>query len=148
MRRSCGDCVACCTYLRVSELEKPGLTACPHATMPEQPNGKLVYIGASKDGNCRLHGTPRKPSPCRDYACLWLAGYGEEEDRPDRCGVLIDTLKPIPNSIQCKPLWEGAQDSPAGVRAIERMSRERNQPALVAGFPETQMVRVVGRGAA
>jgi hypothetical protein len=62
--------------------------------------------------------------------------------------MLIDTIKPIHNCIQAKALWDGAHDEPAGIEAVERMARQVDAPALVAAFPETHMVRVVGRGPA
>ena len=77
---------------------------------------------------------------------MWLQGYGKEADRPDKSGVLIDQVLPIKNSIQCKPLWKGAAYSAKGMLAIEHISRDSDMPALVAGFPETHMVRVIGRG--
>lgn len=130
--RECGTCQACCTYLPVSAIGKPALTPCPN-------------LGECDGGNCTIYDT--RPEACSGYSCMWLYGYGAEEDRPDRCGVLIDNLLPIANAIQAKPIRAGAGSSDAGNAAIYRMSRQRNQPALVAEFPETRMVRVVGRGA-
>jgi hypothetical protein len=141
--RTCGDCTVCCTYLRINQpqLVKRGLTPCPHLDVKSEDG----FCGQSVEGNCNIY--QGRPPVCRDYSCVWLAGYGEEEDRPDRCGVLIDTVLPIKNSIQAKPIRPNAGDSLEGDRAIHRMSRDTGKPALVARFPETQMVRVVGRGA-
>ncbi len=137
--RACGTCTVCCTYLKINqppELVKIGLKPCDHILEPG-PDG---YTG----GGCGIYDD--RPAVCQNYSCLWLYGYGDETDRPDRCGVLVDTVLPIENAIQCKPIWAGAGDSPTGDAAIRRMSRDAGKPALVARFPETMMVRVVGRG--
>lgn len=128
MDRTCGDCQACCTYLPVSEVDSKALEPCQHQS----------------DAGCAIYET--RPEPCQGYSCMWLYGYGADADRPDRSGVLVDNLLPIAGAVQCKPLRAGAADTPEGNRAIRRIARARNQPALVAGFPETHMVRVVGRG--
>ena len=137
--RTCGDCTVCCAYLRINhaQLKKPGLTPCPRL----RDSSGDGYNG----GGCSIYG--EYPSTCRDYRCSWLLGEGAEEDRPDLCGVLIDTVLPIDNCLQAKPIRKGAGDSELGDAAIHRMSRSSGKPVLVARFPETQMVRVVGRGA-
>jgi hypothetical protein len=103
-----------------------------------------VFTGVDKCGNCKIN--PTKPEVCKGYVCLWLAGYGDEEDRPDRSGILADTLHRIDNAVECRPLWEGAVDSVAGMTAIRRISHGTGKPALVAKFRERGMDRVVGRG--
>lgn len=137
--RECGSCTVCCTYLPISILNKKQLTPCKYLAKPVS-NG---YTGPCKL-NCSIY--EERPEVCKGYSCMWLYGYGNEEDRPDKCGILIDNLLPIANCIQCKPIRKGAADTPEGRAAINRISKQRNQPALVAGFPETHMVRVVGRG--
>jgi hypothetical protein len=72
--RSCGDCTACCTVLRVDELRKLGGVAC-------------AALGA---GGCTIY--PRRPHICRAYRCLWLQGQLELEDRPDRLGAVVDLV--------------------------------------------------------
>jgi hypothetical protein len=139
--RQCGECMVCCTYLKVPGVPKAGLCHCPHSSFDEPTkDGILFYTGKG----CASYDS--RPEACSGYRCAWLRGLGNEEDRPDRCGILIDQVKPIHNCLQAKPLWEGAQDDPKAIAAVERMSRQANVPVLVAGFPETHMIRVVGRG--
>ena len=83
---------------------------------------------------------------CEDYKCAWLLGYGNEDDRPDKSGMLVDTVQNIENCWEAKPIWAGAQDRPNGYAAVERISRDSNRPVAVASFPERHMVRIVGRG--
>ena len=143
MARTCGTCTVCCTYLRINRpgvLVKVGLVPCQHLERTEDGCG---HTGPGTR-NCGIEES--KPGVCRDYRCAWLDGLGEEADRPDRCGVLIDRVLPIANCLQAKPIREGAGSSPEGMLAIENMSRDAGEPVLVARFPETKMVRVVGRG--
>jgi len=143
--RECGDCTVCCTYLRIrqpGQLVKLGLTPCEHLAPGGSEDG---YTGASDCGSCGIY--EARPDVCKGYRCSWLDGYGDDEDRPDRSGVLIDRVLPIANCLQAKPIRAGAGDSNEGNAAIERMSRSAGRPVLVARFPETAMVRVVGRGA-
>lgn len=136
MSRECGDCTVCCTYLRISGLGKPGLTPCVHLKEPAADG----YTGEG----CAIYGT--KPAVCGGYTCAWLDGHGLDEDRPDRSGILSDNVLRIENAIQCKPIRKGAHNTDKGRSAVERISRSKGEPALVCGFPETHMVRVVGRG--
>lgn len=81
--RSCGTCRLCCKLLSVWEVgtgrdgvayefKKPARTWCTHAG----------------PGGCAIHASDAKPWICRSFSCLWLDGYGREEDRPDRSGVV------------------------------------------------------------
>ena len=72
--RSCGDCIACCFVLAIDELEKPALKLCSH--LCESGNG------------CSIHKT--RPGTCRAYHCTWRYGWGEKDERPDRCGLLVE----------------------------------------------------------
>jgi hypothetical protein len=141
--RTCGDCVACCVYLRIEEpeLKKEGMRHCPHVMSdePEIPGKRVCYTGKG----CRIYES--RPKTCAGFQCEWLKGHGEEADRPDRCGILIDRSKGIENAIECKPLWSKAYDEPAGRDAIERISKSTGEPALVISFYETHLVKVVGR---
>lgn len=76
--RSCGACTLCCTLLRVDELRKLGGTPCVQLRRaPEAPG-------------CSIHA--ERPRICRAYACLWLSGGLEDEDRPDRLGAVLDLV--------------------------------------------------------
>lgn len=71
-KRSCGGCVACCDSLNIAELEKPAGVMCGHCS----------------GHGCNVHGQPDMPEVCAGFQCLWLAGMGTEEQRPDRCGII------------------------------------------------------------
>jgi hypothetical protein len=133
--RECGDCAACCVYLKIPILNKPALTPCQH----------LAYeIDGYTSKGCEACGLYEdRPLVCNLYSCLYLLGYGTDEDRPDRSGILADTMNKIDNAIECKPLWEGADVDSADT--IERLSQETGKVALVTTYLETRLCRVVGK---
>ena len=127
--RTCGDCVACCIYLRIEELDKAGLDPCSFLADPGP--------------GCGIYGW--HPAVCKGYRCTWLDGHGEEEDRPDRSGVLIDRTKRIHGAVECKPLSQGAADTEEGRRAIERVCKDAGAVGLVLSYCEQRLVRAQGR---
>jgi hypothetical protein len=99
----CGGCKACC---RIKEaiipdfLNKGAHQTCPH--MDSCVNG------------CCIH--PVRPSPCRDYACDWLASQSRNDRmpihlRPDQCGVIFETKGEVVETFldrmwSCDPLQQ------------------------------------------
>lgn len=140
--RNCGECIACCSYLKIPELDKKGLEHCRHLKLSDPVQEGILQL-SSGCNNCGIYDD--RPEVCRKYSCLWLAGYGKDEDRPDKSLVLIDTIHAIENAIECKPLCEGAAETEKGRKAIRRMSRQSDKVALVTTFTETRLFRVVGR---
>lgn len=151
MTRSCGECVACCTYLTIEapELSKPGMHHCKHQSLPgPEETNLLYYTGGNGCENCGVYGTLERPAVCAGYKCGWLVGLGNDEDRPDRSLILIDvdSERHIGNALEAKPLADGQQDTDAGRATIRRMSRDANKPAIVLNFRERCIVRIEGRG--
>lgn len=73
--RSCGECSACCTVLGVVDLEppKPDYTRC---------------VDCRPSGGCARYDT--RPPTCAGYVCGWLHGWGADEDRPDKLGLILE----------------------------------------------------------
>lgn len=72
--RSCGQCTVCCTELEIKEgldIDGPIGTSCRELSS----RGCGVYS--------------KRPGICKSWECLWLAGWGTEDDRPDRRGALV-----------------------------------------------------------
>ena len=70
--RECGGCTACCEVLDIPRLAKPAGVRCHNLT----------------DQGCGIY--DRRPmTPCRDFACAWLQGFLEDDDRPDKSGAII-----------------------------------------------------------
>ena len=105
--RKCGSCTACCHYLGIKEI---GVTPCPH----------------EKCSSCEIY--DKRPKTCRDYNCLWLQGFGDEVDRPDKSGVLID-MRPV----------EGA-GMLVCVNELEENSFKGRLKQLIYGMTKTQIV--------
>lgn len=84
----CGTCRACCTIMRVDELEKPAGVACQH-----------LESAADKPG-CKTYET--RPQDCRTWDCVWRRPSSgmTPDQRPDRLGVLFDTPRPEPGKFQ------------------------------------------------
>jgi len=70
--RPCGDCTACCTWLKGSAhgYKFGGGKSCKF----------LCETG------CGVH--KARPEVCRNYQCAWSQYLLPEEMRPDKCGVL------------------------------------------------------------
>lgn len=72
--RSCGECNACCVHL---EIDQPATIA--HA--PHIPCSRLCKDGCSEYQS--------RPMTCVAYRCMWLEGFGGDEHRPDKVGVIF-----------------------------------------------------------
>lgn len=70
--RTCDACTACCFTHAVTAIQKPNSEWCPHCE-----------IGAG----CRIY--PNRPEQCGEFSCLWLQGWGDVQDRPDRLKVVM-----------------------------------------------------------
>ncbi len=74
--RSCDGCTECCTILEIMEVESFQWTPCKHQC----------------DHGCAIY--ERRPSNCASFYCLWLQGFDDEEQRPDRSGLLLVEYPP------------------------------------------------------
>ncbi len=72
--RTCGECNACCKPFKVPEVDKNDANWCKHCILG---NGCAIY----RD----------RPLACQLYACMWLNGFGTDDFRPDRLGVILDS---------------------------------------------------------
>jgi hypothetical protein len=70
LQRSCGECRECCTAMAVGEIGKGWYEKCARLS----------------ESGCDIYGS--HPTSCKDYHCLWLDGWGGEDDRPDKLGVI------------------------------------------------------------
>ena len=131
--RDCGDCTVCCEYMPIKVLAKSAFTPCANLVSP-----------LKECENCTIYA--ERPKVCREYSCMWVVGHGDDEDRPDRCDVLVDSMIPAANALRGVPLSKDAQDTDRGSAALKRISRSADTPVLVPEFGETRLLCVVGRG--
>lgn len=69
--RSCMGCTLCCKLSGIPELNKPDGQWCSHCD--------------TRSG-CRIYA--QRPGSCRDFVCLWRAGYGPDEMKPSEVRVM------------------------------------------------------------
>lgn len=73
--RTCGPCIACCVWLDIKELRKPGGRPCKH----------LRGIKGS-DHRCGIYS--KRPAACSEFLCMWMQGAFPDSFRPSECGLL------------------------------------------------------------
>lgn len=78
--RQCGSCEMCCVYTEIREGDffKPACTGCP-----------LLDRSSPSAHGCSVHSTSKQPRACAEFECSWLRGFGGENDRPDKNGVMV-----------------------------------------------------------
>lgn len=129
--RECGECTACCYALGVpatdDECERVGWTP------PGKDAWEPCQHDALSDGpGCGIY--EDRPECCRQFECGWLQGAGllEDEDRPDKIGVIFaawgDSGKKrvrgrALQAIQAFELWKGAAEGERAASIIEAMRR-------------------------
>ena len=107
--RVCGGCTACCRTHAVSEIEKPAREWCQHCVIGQ---------------GCRIYRD--RPNQCKEFSCLWRDGYGAEETRPDKSGVvLIGKDADVGSVLAIFEAREGALDTPFVWNTTHRMLGEK-----------------------
>lgn len=148
LKRECGECSACCVWFDfdINGTHKPMQTPCKE--LCNEMDGTHSCNGTN---NCGIYET--RPKPCREYICAWLYGYGNEEDRPDKSGIMLDNIEWVPGAIVAKQMWRSAYATKAGEGAIRRISEQMDKPVLilstnwVIGKPVSeQYIKCIGRG--
>lgn len=126
------------------------MTHCEHLTLPgPSVEDSVFYTGASNKGNCKIYPASlnivdQRPKCCDEYKCLWVQGYGGEEDRPDKSLILFDESRGVENAIEAKPLSGSKETTKEGAEVIRRMSISTGKPVLVFNLYEGHIVQVVG----
>lgn len=72
--RDCGPCRLCCILPALPSIGKLGHVPCKHLC----------------DEGCKIYA--KRPNACAKYRCMWLDGHFDEEDRPDKVGVICSTM--------------------------------------------------------
>lgn len=134
--RRCGPCVACCSAMGITELEKPEWAACENLVETQHAKSRTgqsshIPVRISDErlrtrggGGCAAYAD--RPDSCAKFRCQWLAGMPltEEKHRPDQCGLIIlDTSDP--RAVQVRELWEGAASQGVGKDLVVALRRAR-----------------------
>lgn len=134
--RDCGECVACCVSPEIEEIGKPWKEPCPNLAATEVSPSRLPGCN-----NCTIYAD--RPSPCMEYNCAWIEGYGNEEDRPDRCGVLIDQREDVQGAYTAKALAPNSAWTEEAEATLRRMSTQLKKPLLVARYDDFKIIRCI-----
>ncbi len=100
--RSCGECSACCFTHGVEEVETTGGSWCKHCDLGH---------------GCRIYAS--RPEGCQLYECWWLKGKGEESDRPDKSGFVLDGVDIPGQKHTLIGLWEAKRGGLKTDRALQ-----------------------------
>lgn len=109
IRKSCGECTACCTVIGVEELKKDPYTKCEHLKE-----------------NCSIY--EERPNSCKIFECLYLSGNLlslDERNRPDKLGVIFTHPAQMDETLPILVVWEcyeGAFYNQKVQYLIERLS--------------------------
>ena len=115
--RKCGSCYVCCYYVKVGD--KPANTLCPHLAMHKRKK------------RCKLFGNEKRPSVCNSFLCSWMRGFGQAEERPNQCGVLV-SISELNNGVWIfvKELEENAVKT-TGKSIIMSVAKQVDLPVIV-----------------
>lgn len=115
MVRSCDECTACCTVIEIKSMKSPQYQDCV----------------ALCESGCKIY--DQRPGECRQYRCMWLMGWGDEDQRPDICGYIMDMTKGgIPIAWE---IVEGAAQSlslPTYIRAYKQQRQLKTNDKKLA----------------
>lgn len=124
--RVCGECVACCTVLAVPALGKNEGVTCEHC---------ITW------GGCLIY--KNRPASCANYACVWLQGLLDQNDRPDKLGLVInfgngrDIYKLTGSELfVVQPTKLGSESTDKAVELIRNLSA-RHYVVVRIGFKRT-----------
>lgn len=140
--RECGECRACCTALRVEGVPmRPDLRS--RLVYRKQEGEECIHL-APKGPACMIYDV--RPKACREWSCGWLTEQVlDEEQRPDRWGIIVDERPPTPGF---GPTWmvhetrDGAFFEPGPHAFIETLTADRI--VLMAYFDGRRGVRGPG----
>lgn len=124
MMRKCDECHVCCIEpsLVYEELNinKPVREPCPFLDLNVSCNKCKIY--------------ERRPKTfCEDFYCSWILGFGEEEDRPDKNGVLTYTQK-INNGFWIIVLEVEENGLKKSKNIITNLMKKHNTACIVVGY--------------
>ena len=113
--RECGECSVCCYIGAVPALDKG-----PHEHCRYECDG------------CSIYGRPERPFDCKEFECSWLCGFGDDESRPDKSGVMvsINDLNGGRWTFVIETKANALETTGRGI--VSQMARKFNFPIIVA----------------
>jgi|SRR6056300_780454 len=77
--RNCGECNVCCVV--------PEMTVADHGFSKKSFVRCPKLSGIISDKQCTIY--KDRPTKCSQFTCLWIKGFGNENDRPDKNNLLL-----------------------------------------------------------
>lgn len=118
--RECRECTACCSTMSIPSLDKPSCRKCKH-----------------QSSSCDIYES--RPKECSTYSCWWRRGFGEEADRPDKLGVILDAACSTNQEIyedlpfvQVREVRTGVLDAAIGPEGCN-VNRESRVASFITG---------------
>lgn len=125
--RECGPCSECCYALGVHELPKLDFAHCKHEK-------------SSKKGGCAIYGT--RPTSCREFRCLWLAGSFDRKDRPDRIGIVFGTAHMQGTEVVMAWVRKPGADKVGRGQELINMLARQGIPVCISRWDKTKSILV------
>lgn len=123
-KRTCGECQACCEVVGVHEFDKPIYTKCQH----QCKNGCDIYSS--------------RPESCQTYQCIWLTGFFDVEERPDKLGLVLDLrTSKFGEVISIWEVYDNAIEKEKTKEFLDKLSRKY---VLYIRFYKSNKRRVMG----
>lgn len=123
--RTCDECTACCYTHGVQGIDKNMHEWCPDCSVAK---GCRKYDG--------------RPPACQEFSCLWLSGYGNEDDRPDKLGV-VQSIDIESMGSKTVTLMEYMPDALQKPRVVEITKELLGHGQFVAQIPIHGLWRVI-----
>lgn len=122
--RTCQQCKFCCSETSLPEVGSEYRANCPHDV-----DGGEYSVKGKTECNCSIYNTEEFPDVCRKVRCMWLEGYGDEEDIPCESGIMV--LPYRPGLLQVKEQYDNAWLKPKAKKAIKLISNQMDSPILI-----------------
>lgn len=119
--RTCGGCQACCEVIGIypdNDRSKPPTSPAFEKCEHQCEDGCAIYS--------------RRPTPCFVYRCMWHLGWGSDDDRPDKLGLILEAH---PDAKHIVAIVETRSDAHKEERATIRLLQIRAQVPIVLVTP-------------
>ncbi|SRR6266446_1589894 len=138
--RTCGECYRCCVVFGIRELKKHQDQSCRHLD------------GRNPTARCSIYAN--RPKACQAYLCLWRDGEFDEDDRPDKSGIIarVDRLDSEKiqlvvtlddeTSIQVKGLPDTSDET---LRRVQEWAADKPIHQILYRFVGTNQMAIAAR---
>jgi len=127
--RDCRDCQQCCIIYEIEGIKKKARENCPFLN---------PGVGCTDYGH--------RPVDCKKFECTWKKGFGNDEDNPKICGVLIMNRQSnlMHNGSRmtyiASEIYEDAFKSENGLAAMARVSEETNSTIIMMDYDNQKII--------